>query len=126
MRVPAIDSPRLVRTTVGWVVVSLAIEMSLTQKQKYPITKRVELRNGFFCQRLLRFPRDLPCRLQELLIRKDGQVLADPPPPDDSLLIHEEKGPFCAQTLKIWIILPFCGSVHNAIRLGDFQGPVAE
>ena len=74
----------------------------------------------------LRLPRNFPCCLQKHLAGKDGQVLADPPPPDDSLPIHEEKGPFCAQTLKIWIILPFCGSVHHAIRLGDFQGPVAE
>ena len=82
---------------------------------------------GFSRQRLLRFPRNLPRRLQELLSGKDSQVLADPPPPDDSLLIHEKKGPFCYHTLTTWIIgLPFCSSVHNTIRFGDFQGHVAE
>ena len=44
------------------------------------------------CHAALLF-RHLPHRLQERLAGKDREILTDPPPPHNALLINEEKGP---------------------------------
>jgi hypothetical protein len=86
---------------------------------------------------LCRFSRDFSCCLQEQLTRKDGQVLSDPLPSDDSVLIHEEERSLCYPSFHTWIVYLLriasrsagntaCGAVLNTIRLDDILFHVAE
>ena len=65
--------------------------------------------------------------LQEHVIGEDGQVLADPLPAHDALLILQEKCPSGYPAHHVGAIeLRTCRPVHDSVRTADLHSIVAE
>src|SRR4029450_1068335 len=64
--------------------------------------------------------------LEEYVTRKDHEVLANPLPTDDALLIHEEECPLCYHIPEVWVVyFPDC-AIEHAITPCHLQAQVAE